>query len=73
MAEHVWAQAGFGNPIIERSARNGRTVNDPAKLVYPATMRHGTVRFNGLWPRAVFETASPYERPPRWPLKAEHP
>jgi hypothetical protein len=59
------AQAGFGNPIIERSANNGWTANDLAKYAYPATMRHGTVRFRGLWPRAVFETASPYERPRR--------
>jgi hypothetical protein len=58
VAEHMWAQAGFDNPLIERSVRNGRPVNDPAKFAYLAT-RHGTVRFNGLWPRFSCVQGSP--------------
>ena len=54
----MWAQAGFDNPLIERSVRNGRPVNDPAKFAYLAT-RHGTVRFNGLWPRFSCVQGSP--------------
>jgi hypothetical protein len=38
-----------------------------AKVAYPATMRHGIVN------ATAFETVSPFERPLRRPLKAEHP
>jgi hypothetical protein len=61
VAEHVWAQAVFDNRFIKRPRQERTEGQRSGQVAYPTTMRNGTVRFRGLWPRAVFETVAPYE------------